>query len=69
MPSTTVSKRKVAVTEMHVALTSSTSFDDLVAALKVTLTVPELPGFKGCRPCLSGLDRFIIEDIAMRGMR
>jgi len=69
MPSTTVSKRKLAVTEMKVALTSSTSFDDLVAALKVTLTVPELPGFKGCRPCLSGLDRFLIEDIAMRGMR
>jgi len=69
MPSTTISKRKVAVTEMKVALNSSTSFDDLVAHLKVTLTVPELPGFKGCRPCLSGLDRFVIEDIAMRGMR
>jgi hypothetical protein len=26
------SKRKVAVTQMHVALTSSSSFDDLVAA-------------------------------------
>ncbi len=69
MPSTTVSKRKLAVTEMHVALSARSSFDDLVAALKVTLTVPELPGFKGCRPCLSGLDRFIIEDIAARGIR
>jgi hypothetical protein len=69
MPSTVVPKRKVAVTEMHVALASSASFEDLVAALKVTLTVPELPGFKGCRPCLSGLDRFIIEDIAARGIR
>ena len=69
MPSTVVPKRKVAVTEMHVALASSSSFDDLVAALKVTLTVPELPGFKGCRPCLSGLDRFIIADIAVRGIR
>jgi hypothetical protein len=62
-------RRKVAVTQMHVALTSSSSFDDLVAALKITLTVPELPGFKGCRPCLSGLDRLVIEDLAMRGMR
>ncbi len=70
MPSTTASKKKVvALTEMKVALTSSSSFDDLVAALKITLTVPELPGFKGCRPCLSGLDRLVIEDIAMRGMR
>ncbi len=67
-PRTVVPKRKIAVTEMHMALASSASFDDLVAALKVTLTVPELPGFKGCRPCLSGLDRFIIEDIAARGI-
>ena len=29
----TTTKRKVAVTEMKVALTSSSSFDDLVAAL------------------------------------
>jgi len=69
MPSTTASKRKVAVTQMHVALTSSSSFDNLVEALKITLTIPELPGFKGCRPCLSGLDRVVIEDLAMRGMR
>ncbi|MEO5881586.1 MAG: hypothetical protein ABIQ06_04160 [Caldimonas sp.] len=69
MPSTTATKRKVAVTQMSVALTSSSSFDDLVSALKITLTVPALPGFKGCRPCLSGLDRIVIEDLAMRGMR
>ena len=68
MPSVTT-KQQAAVTQMHLGLTSSTSFDDIVAILKQTLTVPELPGFKGCRPCLSGLDRLIIEDIAMRGMR
>jgi hypothetical protein len=68
MPST-VSKQKAAVTELHLALTSSSSFEDIIAVLKQTLTVPELPGFKGCRPCLSGLDRLVIEDIAMRGMR
>jgi hypothetical protein len=67
--STKTTKRKVAVTQMNMALTSSSSFDDLVAALKITLTVPELPGFRGCRPCLSGLDRIVIEDLAMRGMR
>ena len=68
MPSVTT-KQQAAVTQMHLGLTSSTSFDDIVAILKQTLTVPELPGFKGCRPCLSGLDRLIIEDIAMRGIR
>jgi hypothetical protein len=44
-------------------------FDEIVAVLKQTLTVPELPGVRGCRPCLSGLDRFIIQDLAMRGVR
>lgn len=68
MPTVTT-KQQAAVTQMHLGLTSTTSFDDIVAILKQTLTVPELPGFKGCRPCLSGLDRLIIEDIAMRGIR
>jgi hypothetical protein len=65
----TAKRPKAAVTELRVAIAPNTSFDDLVSILKQTLTVPELPGLKGCRPCLSGLDRFIIEDIVQRGMR
>lgn len=68
MPSVTT-RQQAAVTQMHLGLMSTTSFDDIVAVLKQTPTVPELPGFKGCRPCLPGLDRLIIEDIAMRGIR
>lgn len=64
-----VARRMAPVSELHLALKSNTSFDDLVKTLRVTLTIPELPGFKGCRPCLSGLDRFLIEDIVTRGMR
>ncbi len=66
---TTTARKKVAVSEVRLSVASNTSFDDLVGLLKQTLTVPELPGFKGCRPCLSGLDRFVIEDIVMKGMR
>lgn len=65
----TAKRPRAAVTELRVAIAPNTSFDDLVSILKQTLTVPELPGLKGCRPCLSGLDRFIIEDIVQRGMR
>lgn len=61
--------RKAAVTELRLAIAPDTPFDEIVSILKQTLTVPELPGLKGCRPCLSGLDRFIIEDIVQRGMR
>jgi O-acetyl-ADP-ribose deacetylase (regulator of RNase III) len=37
------SKRKVAVTQMHVALTSSSSFDDLVAAHVIRTGVGGFP--------------------------
>lgn len=66
----TVAKpRKGPVAEVHLSLASDTSFGDLVKTLEHVLTIPELPGFKGCRPCLSGLDRFLIEDLVVRGMR
>jgi hypothetical protein len=54
---------------MRVSIDSQLSFDQIVAVLKVALRVPELPGVRGCRPCLSGLDRSIVEDIVMKGMR
>ncbi|HRQ64149.1 MAG TPA: hypothetical protein PKZ76_04670 [Xanthomonadaceae bacterium] len=57
------------VSEVRIAVKKDMKFDDLVAVLKQTLTIPELPGIRGCRPCLSGLDRFIIEDIVQRGLR
>ena len=69
MATTTNRKKAAAVGEVRLLVSPNMPFDDLVAMLKVTLTVPELPNFKGCRPCLSGLDRFVIEDITMRGMR
>jgi len=62
-------KQKAAISEIRLALKPNMPFDEIVSVLKVTLTVPELPGIRGCRPCLSGLDRFIVEDIAMRRMR
>jgi hypothetical protein len=60
---------KAAISEVRLSLQSDMPFEKIVAILKETLTVPELPGIRGCRPCLSGLDRFIIEDIAMREIR
>lgn len=65
----TARAKKAGVAQVRLSIAADTSFKDLVAALEKTLTIPELPGFRGCRPCLSGLDRFVIEDIAMRGMR
>jgi hypothetical protein len=39
-------------------------FDEIVEILRQVWTVPELPGVKGCNPCKSGLDRFVITDPA-----
>jgi hypothetical protein len=44
--------------EIVFAVSSTASFESLVGIMKEVLTLPELPGIKGCRPCLSGLDRF-----------
>jgi hypothetical protein len=44
--------------EITFAVGSNTSFESLVGIMKEVLTLPELPGIKGCRPCLSGLDKF-----------
>jgi hypothetical protein len=65
----TVRRKRAAIAELKVSINSQMPFNQIVAVLNKTLTVPELPGFRGCRPCLSGLDRLVIEDIAMKGIR
>lgn len=65
----TVKTSKAGISEMRLALAPNTPFKEIVATLEKALTVPELPGIRGCRPCLSGLDRFVIEDMVMRGIR
>ncbi len=57
------------VSEMQLSLPSDMAFKDIVKVLEKTLTIPELPGIKGCRPCLSGMDRLVIEDVLIRGLR
>jgi hypothetical protein len=53
------------VREISLAV-GNVGFDEIVEILRQVWTVPELPGVKGCDPCRSGLDRFVIEDPAFR---
>jgi len=69
MPTPTKITRKTPVPEDQPPPPSPPPFAALCAPLKGVLTIPEIPGFKGCRPCLSGLDRLVIEDLVVRGMR
>jgi len=43
------------VRSLTLAVGSTTNFKDLIKILERTLTVPELPGVRGCAPCLSVL--------------
>lgn len=63
-----VKKQPAQVREVTLAV-GNQSFDEIVEILRRVWVVPELPGIKGCDPCRSGLDRFIIEDPAIRQLR
>ncbi len=50
---------RASVREMNLTLASNTKFDDIVAHLKLALTLPK--GINGgCDPCLSGLDKLAL---------
>jgi hypothetical protein len=63
-----VKKQPAQVREVTLAV-GNQSFDEIVEILRRVWVVPELPGIKGCDPCRSGLDRLIIEDAAIQGIR
>jgi hypothetical protein len=65
----TVRKPTQGVKHLTLALNDNTSFKDLTHILERVLTVPELPGIKGCAPCLSGLDRLVIENPLINQIR
>lgn len=60
---------KPGVKEVVLALEPDMKFEAIVKVLQEVLVVPELPGIRGCRPCLSGLDRFIIQSNVLRSIR
>ncbi|HKE95335.1 MAG TPA: hypothetical protein VKB34_13570 [Povalibacter sp.] len=55
------------ISQLSIAVHPETSFEDLVKILRVRLTVPELPGIRGCNPCNSGIPKIVLEDIATIG--
>ena len=60
-------KRKIepGVREIRLALDSRTDFKEIVGVLERVLTVKDLPGIRGCAPCLSGLEKLVIEDLVI----
>ncbi len=62
-------KARPGVRSLTLAVGATTSFKDIVHILERTLTVPELPGVRGCGPCLSGLDKVLIQDETLSTLR
>lgn len=64
-------RREIAVgpKQIVLALRPDTSFDAIVKSLQATLTLPELEGFGGCQPCLSGLDRLVLNSNILQRIR
>ncbi|HVG06997.1 MAG TPA: hypothetical protein VNM67_04775 [Thermoanaerobaculia bacterium] len=56
-------KGEAGVRELRLALDSRTDFKEVVGILERVLTIKDLPGIKGCAPCLSGLEKLVIEDL------
>jgi hypothetical protein len=46
--------------ELTIALEAEQPFDEMIEVLKQALTLREFPGFSGCEPCRSGIERLLI---------
>ncbi len=54
---------------LSIALEPNTDFKTIVRYLEKTLVVPKIPGVGGCDPCLSGLDRIVIDSTILPQVR
>jgi hypothetical protein len=58
-------RKEPGVRHLVLALDSKTDFKQIVGVLERVLTIKDIPGIRGCAPCLSGIDRVVIEDLAV----
>lgn len=54
---------------LSISLEPDTDFKTIVRYLEKALVVPEIPGIRGCDPCLSGLDRLVIDSTILPQIR
>ena len=52
--------------EIRFSIAPDTPFEEMVGVLEKALTIPDIGRFKGCAPCMSGLEKFVFEDFDMR---
>jgi hypothetical protein len=47
--------------ELHVQLAANQDFEEMVKVLREVLTIRKFPGFAGCEPCRSGIDKLVLQ--------
>lgn len=57
----TVKAARPRVSKLELTIAPDTPFEDIVKQLEIVLTLPKGIAPRGCDPCLSGLDRMILE--------
>jgi hypothetical protein len=60
-----VPRKAPSYTQINLAIAPDAKFEEIAKTLQLALTLPKLPGFGGCQPCFSGLDRFVFENPAI----
>lgn len=60
-------KARVGTRAITLAVAPDADFKQIVRVLEQTLVVPRLPGITGCAPCLSGLDRLVVQSSIFEG--
>ena len=56
------------IRQVNLQIAADTSFKDLIKQLEIVLTLPKDIAPRGCAPCLSGLDRFVLESKVLPGL-
>lgn len=55
--------------ELKIAVNPDTDFQQIVDILRESWVVPKQPGVGGCQPCMSGLDRLVVQNGRLETVR
>jgi hypothetical protein len=61
-------KLQTKVRQVNLQIAADMPFKELVKNLEIALTLPKEIAPRGCAPCLSGIDRFVLDSKVLPGL-
>lgn len=61
-------KLQTKVRQVNLQISADMPFKELVKHLEIVLTLPKEIAPRGCAPCLSGIDRFVLDSKVLPGL-